>query len=298
MSLALRRRAELSPEELAKLDGELAAFYTKPLAGYYQRADEAAQHYNPKEQPFHCDLAGRVFPGASVLEFGCGTAHLCPRVEERGGRYTGIDFNQQLLEDNRRRFPQGRFFQIGTPIAETFDLVASLYTIEHVVDPPAYLERMWRYCRPGGLVAVICPDFIESPTLPPSFFYGRTPRRLREKLQTFSLLDAGSHWLDLKVRGPAWKQRAQESPPGAFWINLRPSILHGADYSIDADAVHLPRLKDLVWFFEQKGAAVLQTSAKMPGIAADILRFNCYVLAQKPALANGATGQNDNLRNP
>ena len=259
----------------------MAAFYRDPPRSYYQISDAAGQHYNPGEMPFHCDLIGRVAPGMSILEFGCGTAHLCPQVEKRGGIYTGVDYSEALLLDNRRRYPNARFFQIATPPVGEFDIVASLYTIEHIVDPPAYLERLWRYCRPGGLVAIICPEFVECPDFPPSFFYGKTPRRLRAKFQSLSLFDVWLHLVDLKVNGARWKKNALAAPPGAFWINLQPRILHGAEYSIDADAVHLVQRRDLAWFFEQKSATIVLTSAGMNGVSASVLRYNCYVLARK-----------------
>jgi SAM-dependent methyltransferase len=282
MSLDLRRRAELSTEQVAALAQALAGFYNNPPANYYPIANQSANRYTPVEKPFHCDLAGRVFPGATVLEVGCGTAHLCPPVEKNGGTYTGLDHSEALLADNARRFPKARFFQIGAPPAETFDIVASLYTLEHIADPPAYLDSLWRYCRPGGWVGIICPEFIDGPGLPPSVFFGTTPRRFREKLQTFRFGDAIQHWLDWKWRAPLWKSRAQAEKAGAFWINLQPKILHDAAYGIDTDAVHLTRLQDLVWFFEQKGAEVIQTSKTMPDISPDVLRHNCYLLVRKP----------------
>ncbi|MGO8837764.1 MAG: class I SAM-dependent methyltransferase [Limisphaerales bacterium] len=282
MGLKLIRRAELPPEQIARLEQALAALYTKPPDSYYQIADRAAQHYNTREQPFHCDLVERVFPGASVVEIGCGTAHLCPHVLARGGTYTGLDYSESLLEENRRRQPTARFLRLGTPLTETFDIVASLYTIEHVPDPPAYLETLWRYCRPGGLVAIICPEFIESPGLPPSVFFGRSPRRFQAKLRALDLIDAGWHLLDLKWLGPRWKKNAQTQPPGAFWINLLTAELHGLPHDIDTDAVHLPRLKDLVWWFEQNGGAIVVTSEQMSDIDPAVSRFNCYVVARKP----------------
>jgi SAM-dependent methyltransferase len=282
MSLAFMRHAEISPEQIARLKKAMAGFYQNTPASYYEIADQSSRRYNPNEQPFHCDLVGRVFPGATVLEAGCGTAHLCPYVEERGGIYTGLDYSEALLQKNQKRFPKARFFQIGNAPAETFDIVASLYTIEHVVDPPAYLESLWQFCRPGGLVAIICPEFVDSPGFPLSVFFGKTPRRFREKLSALDFVDAANHLLDLKLRAPRRKKILQASSPGAFWMNLRPSVLHGAEYSIDADAVHLARLKDLLWFFQRKGAEILRTSAEMPGISPEVLQYNCYVLARKP----------------
>lgn len=281
MSIHLCKRAELSAGQLAELGRAMAAFYSHPPANYYPIAGRAAQYYTPDAQPFHCDLVNQVFPGATVLEAGCGTAHLCPRVEAKGGHYAGLDYSTELLEENRRRFPNAEFFQIGIPPKETFDIVASLYALEHVTDPPAYLESLWSCCRPGGLIGVICPEFVENPGMAPGVFYGKTPRRFSEKLKTFSFGDAIGHLIDLKIYAPRWKKIALASPPGAFWINLQPRILHGADYAIDADAIHMARLKDVLWFFQNKGAKIVRTSAQMTGVSPEILRYNLYALVRK-----------------
>jgi SAM-dependent methyltransferase len=285
MSLSLHPRANLSDDQIAGLERALAAFYRNPPPKYYQMADRSAAQYNPRDQPFHCDLMNRVFPGATVLEAGCGTAHLCPQVEKNGGRYSGLDHSEELLANNRRRFPQAHFYSVQSPPAETFDLVASLYTIEHLADPPKYLRQLWRFCRPGGLVAIICPEFIASSGLAPSVFYGHTPRRLMAKLRAGALADAAAHWIDLKWRAPAWKERALASPPGAFWINLKPRILHENDYNIDTDAVHLVQLRDLAWFFEKQGAEIIQTSDRMSDVAPEVRCYNCYLVVRKPVPA-------------
>jgi SAM-dependent methyltransferase len=217
----------------------------------------------------------------TVLELGCGTAHLCRFVETRGGAYTGMDFDYELLSRNRRNFPRARFLPISTDLREEFDLVASLYTIEHVIEPPAYLERMWRFCKPGGLMAVICPDFVDGESFPPSFYYGKTPKRLREKLRSFAFGDACKHLLDLFWFAPRWKTRARSAAPGAFWINLEPRIFRRAEYSTDADAVHLPRLKDSIWWLEQRGAAIVETSRTVRDVDPAVLNHNCYVVAKK-----------------
>jgi hypothetical protein len=106
---------------------------------------------------------------------------------------------------------------------------------------------------------------------------------LRKKIQGLALADAVSHVLDLKRGAAAWKRVAQTAAPGAFWLNLRPRVLFGADYAIDTDAVHLVRRQDIVWFFQQAGAKIVRTSTEMPGVLSDILCFNAYVLARKPA---------------
>lgn len=283
MGIKVCRFADLTPETISGLRSKLIEYYSSPPDCYYQIADQAATQYTHALQPFHCDLVNRVKPGTTVLELGCGTAHLCAFVEKAGGIYTGMDHGSELLQKNRERFPRARFLPVGAQLPEAFDLVASLYTIEHIVDPPAYLESMWGFCKPGGLIAIICPDFVDGSGFAPSFYYGTTPRRLREKVRSLNFIDAIRHLLDLFCVVPLWTARARRSQPGAFWINLKPRILAGANYSIDADAVHLPRLKDLVWWLEQRNATVIATSRSLPDIDPSILRYNCYVLARKPS---------------
>jgi SAM-dependent methyltransferase len=280
MSIRVVRFAELAPDIVSTLETQLAEYYRIPPEVYYQIADQAAQQYTPSLQPFHCDLVTRVEPGMSLLEVGCGSAHLCPLVEAAGGSYTGMDYSDELLKNNRQRFLRARFLPIGAKLTEEFDIVASLYTIEHVVDPSFYLENLCSFCKPGGLIAIICPDFVDGEGLPPSFFYGKTPRRFREKIRSLAFGDAFLHLVDLWFAS-RWKSRARAAAPGAFWINLKPRILHGAEYSIDADAVHLARLKDLVWSLERRGAIIETTSQTLPDIDRAILRYNCYVLARK-----------------
>jgi SAM-dependent methyltransferase len=286
MSICLQRLADVPTQDLEALEWAMTAFYNHPPDSYYEIADRVPPQYTEEFQPFHHDLVSRVSEGMKVLELGCGTAHLCPSIERRGGVYTGMDHSAELLEENRRKFPRARFHSISSEMGEMFDLVASLYTIEHVVDPPAYLERMWTHCKPGGFLAVICPEFIDNDSLPPSLFFGKTARRFKEKVRSLSLLDACSHLIDLKGNASHWKAQALRTPPGAFWINLRPRILYGADYSIDADAVHLPRLVDLAAWFQGRGAEIVTTSRNFPNVNPDVLRHNCYVLVRKSSAAS------------
>jgi SAM-dependent methyltransferase len=280
--ILLKPRCTLSDSALMRLQQSMIAYYKAPVASYYSTAATLNSHYDAREMPFHCDLLTFADAGTSVLEMGCGTAHLCRETELKGGHYTGLDFSEELLAANRQRFPKARFLQVDAPLNETFDLVASLYAIEHVPDPPVYLSKMWARCKPGGVIAVICPEFVDCPSLPPSLFYGTTPRRFREKCYRLDLADALRHLLDLKFLGPVWKRKLIRSMPGSFWINLRPKALYNTIYSIDADAVHLSRLKDLVWFFQTKGARILKTSTSMPDVSPEILKYNCYLAVQKP----------------
>jgi ubiquinone/menaquinone biosynthesis C-methylase UbiE len=281
MSICIQRFSEVASTDKAVLQQALQHFYLAPPPEYYRLADSALDRYSYSATPFHCDLLERIQRGNTVLELGCGTAHLCPRVTERGSSYTGMDYGPDLLQQNRHRFPFATFLDIQSEPAEQFDVVASLYTIEHVVDPISYLERAWRLCKPGGLLAFICPEFIDTDTLPPSLFYGRTSLRLREKLRAWKLIDACSHLIDLCHRAPRWHSTAKSAEPGAFWINIKPRFLYGASYTIDADAIHLVGLRDLKWWLSRKGAEIVATSDSIGNAPLEVRRYNCYIVARK-----------------
>ena len=283
MSLKFLRPSMLIPEtERLSLGNNMRSFYLNVPSNYYSLADQASDKYNLQEQPFHCHLAEQISQGDHVLELGCGTAHFCPQTQKRGAIYHGADLDPHLLENNRRKWTGASFFTIGEPIPDLYDMVISLYTIEHVVDPPSYLKLLWSYARPGGKIGVICPDFIDGEGIPPSIYFGYTPRRLRQKIASWSLLDAGLHLYDWLMASRAWKTHARLCPPGAFWMNLDPRDLAARSHAIDGDAVHLPRLEDLVFWFRKNGAKILDTSQTLPGIPHDIIKHNCYILAQKP----------------
>jgi SAM-dependent methyltransferase len=256
-------------------------FYTNPPREYYELADASAGQYHADTLPFHCDLVSHIARGMKIVEVGCGTAHFCPIVESKGGNYTGLDWSPALLEANRKRFANASFRGPDEIATELFDIVASLYTVEHVVDPEAYLQRLWDCCRPGGLIGVICPEFIDSVGVAPSIFYGQTPRRFRQKVVSGDLMDALNHLLDWKVRVPAWKRRAKLSPPGIFWINVAPRALSSNHFVIDADAVHLVRVKDIEHWLSNAGAEIITRGRTMRGVSPEILAYNGYVLARK-----------------
>jgi len=272
----------ISESERLSLGKNMRSFYLHPPANYYTLADQASDKYNPQEQPFHCHLAEQISRGDHVLEVGCGSAHFCPVIQQRGGIYHGTDLDPHLLENNRQKLTGGFFLKADEPIHESYDMVASLYTIEHVVDPPSYLKLLWSYARPGGKIGIICPDFIDGEGIPPSVYFGYTPQRLRQKIASCSVLDAGLHLYEWLMASKAWKTQARLSPPGAFWINLDPRDLATRSHTIDGDAVHLPRLEDLVFWLRKNGAKILHTSRTLPDIPPDIIKHNCYVLAQKP----------------
>jgi ubiquinone/menaquinone biosynthesis C-methylase UbiE len=122
-------------------------------------------------------LAGRLEPGLSLLDVGCGpgtlTADLARRVAPGG--VVGIDSVEGIIGQARAAAPDdvpnlsfevGDVYDLGFPDG-TFDIVHAHQVLQHLADPVAACREMRRVCRPGGIVAVRDADYGAMTWYPP-----------------------------------------------------------------------------------------------------------------------------------
>src|SRR6185312_10464507 len=81
------------------------------------------------------ELAGRLAPGARVLDLGCGNGHKIARLADRF-ELTGVDISEEQLRLARAEMPDGTFVhadlaELDFP-AESYDAVTAFYSISHV----------------------------------------------------------------------------------------------------------------------------------------------------------------------
>lgn len=96
-----------------------------------------------------------------ILDIGCSRGLILdylPLPE----RYVGVDWNEALIEESRRRHPHSRFYaldvQKGLRIEEEpFNTILLLAVMEHVVNPAALLEECRRFLLPGGMLVITTP---------------------------------------------------------------------------------------------------------------------------------------------
>jgi SAM-dependent methyltransferase len=102
-----------------------------------------------------------AFPGAHVLDLGCGTGddlRAMARLAGPRGRAVGIDASAALLAVARRRIDVGdgpvellRADAAALPLAdESFDGVRAERLLQHVPDPRGVIAEAFRVLRPGG----------------------------------------------------------------------------------------------------------------------------------------------------
>ena len=95
-----------------------------------------------------------VAPGDEVLDACCGTGDLALAAERAGGRVTGLDFSERMLEHARRKSGSVRWVRgdaLALPFADgSFDAATVGFGIRNVDDLEAGLRELVRVLRPGG----------------------------------------------------------------------------------------------------------------------------------------------------
>jgi SAM-dependent methyltransferase len=106
----------------------------------------------------------RIPPGASpVLDLGCGTAPLAPRLIARGHEYVGADRDPAMVAGANRRLGEGPGRVALADARELpfpdryFGAVASLGLFEYLDEPIATLSEVRRVLRPGGPAVLTVP---------------------------------------------------------------------------------------------------------------------------------------------
>jgi ubiquinone/menaquinone biosynthesis C-methylase UbiE len=103
-------------------------------------------------------------PHWRALDVATGTGHLARALAPRVRRVTAVDLTPAMLAEGRRlareagltnvAFAEGAAERLPCGDA-TFDLVATRFSLHHMLDPRGAVGEMARVARPGGVVAVI-----------------------------------------------------------------------------------------------------------------------------------------------
>src|SRR5579863_9139020 len=106
-----------------------------------------------------------------ILEIACGRGGFSRLLGSRGASVCGADFSASAVAIAKERLSRGPLLDGSVtyvqadaqnmPFEEnSFDIVISCETIEHVPDPRAAVREMYRVCKPGGMLFLTTPNYL------------------------------------------------------------------------------------------------------------------------------------------
>jgi demethylmenaquinone methyltransferase/2-methoxy-6-polyprenyl-1,4-benzoquinol methylase len=100
-----------------------------------------------------------VRPGARVLDACCGTGDFAVADARAGGRVTGLDFSERMLERARQKAPSIEWVlgdMLAMPFPDgAFDAATVGFGVRNVADLPEGLRELRRVLRPEGRLACL-----------------------------------------------------------------------------------------------------------------------------------------------
>lgn len=200
-------------------------------------------------------------PCETVLEVGCGSGRIYERLRCEGlrARYTGIEMADDVITDNRARFPEAQWFTgngYALPVApETQDCIFAYYVLEHCVYPERLLKSLMAALKPGGRLLLTFPDMPESRIFG-SQALGWDGNTAKQHLRQGRLFHAVVRLWDTRIRLPGALRRATASV-GPFPVNLLPQCLEtGIEPEPDYDAVYLASRREVAMWAKAHGYRV------------------------------------------
>ena len=193
----------------------------------------------------------------SILEIGCGRANILSHYPLLASRYTGVDFSEELIQTNSKRFPDARFGVLQSPFrldfeSARFDLVISVFVLEHCVYPHLALDEWVRVLKTGGRLLILCPDFLGRGLIS-SQRVGFSEGTGREKLARGKFLDAMMTGVDTRLRMPIktyiCRRKARQQPQ--FFVNLAPTCFEDS-FRPDVDAVYLTYEPEIISWLNER----------------------------------------------
>ena len=114
-------------------------------------------------------LSPAPFAGLRILDIGCGGGLLCEPMARLGATVVGADAAPRNIPVAKLHAAQSGLVidyrhttaEDLAAAGEVFDVVLNMEVIEHVADPPAYLQACHDLMRPGGLM--VCSTINRNP---------------------------------------------------------------------------------------------------------------------------------------
>ncbi len=109
-------------------------------------------------------IAMELAKGKKVLDIACGEGYGSNLLAEKAESVIGVDINKETIFEANKKYNRTNLnFIIGDvrniPCPDqSFDLVVSFETIEHIEEHQQMMQELKRVLKPGGLIIISTPD--------------------------------------------------------------------------------------------------------------------------------------------
>jgi SAM-dependent methyltransferase len=243
-----------SEPQLKILEHKLSAFYSEN-PHYYGEIDFTADNWIDAGEAGYSEIVSQVKKSNTICEFGCGNANLLKHFPDIQSKYHGCDFSATLINHNKQKYPEAFFDTIKVPnllpyADKMFDLVFSVFVLEHSTNPAKLLDECYRILKPGGKLIILCPDFMEQGRMS-SQRAGWSEGNSKDKLKAGRYADALLTLFDNRIRIPAYckLQQIRSRVRPQFLVNISPTVFEDRFYP-DVDAVYITGRQEIIKYLE------------------------------------------------
>jgi SAM-dependent methyltransferase len=242
--------------QIKVLEKKIAAFY-KNNQGYYGDIDFTADNWINENEEGYKQIISYLCESKMACEFGCGNANILKHFPQFQPGYSGCDFSEQLIKRNKEKYPEASFELISIPNElpypdEAFDMVFSVFVLEHCTFPSKLLDECYRILQSGGRLTILCPDFLGRGRMS-SQRSGWSEGTTSDKIKKGKYIDALLTFFDNRLRIPVYcmikRSKARKHPQ--FLINIDPIVFEDK-FNPDVDAVYLTYKNEITKYLEKK----------------------------------------------
>jgi len=237
-------------ELIHTLEKKLAAFYAGN-PDYYGEINFTAENWVDKKERGYQQILAYTNSSNRICEVGCGSANILKHFPVLQQKYRGCDFSESLITQNRQKYPGALFDVIREPNQlpypdREFDLLFSVFVLEHSTRPARLLDECERVLQPGGRLVILCPDFLGKGRLS-SQRAGWSEGNSKDKFRKGKYLDALVTLFDNRIKIPLYcrLQKLISSSRPQFLVNLYPTVFEDRFYP-DVDAVYLTHQEEII----------------------------------------------------
>ncbi len=266
---------------LQQLDQRLEEYYNGQVSvQYYDAAQTANEEWGPNSS--NQVLLNLLKEGDAIIDLGCGTGVVAEHAQQRKIKYTGIDWSSTAIDVAKSKsststvdsidakFIRGSIYDTGLK-SQSFDVVTSMFVIEHLTRPEKFIEEAMRLVRKGGILFILCPDYRRFGRMPSLPLGGNNS--LKEKILRGQIMPIITHF----IMAMYWKVKTKFIGPWAVWTE--PACFHGV-WRPDADAVYLASRTEIIKKITQAGFSD-STSFWLAQSKAKPAKIDCLIVATR-----------------